>query len=281
MANEVIPEINELDEFEHGEAATSALFNAVWSRLNAELNKIRDAVVTASAEDVANSEVNKLIDAYGLNLYRPKGTANDIVGRISNKYPDAAAINEMFRLQSLVGHAPELTTINSSDAQRDLDSYTYNCQFAIEDAINAPNDPNTPEREGYVRVVAKDNNNLVQYFTRKGGDQFVRGRVGGGAFGPWKELGQVVIPFGEVGSYIFAHINRPSGSVSYGSTYAGAGLDPACLYNFSEPAPEEYGIEALIMRGSLSLNGTWRAMGGDSHDSITSRSTITLFQRIA
>lgn len=279
MANEVIPAINELDEFEHGEAATSALFNAVWSRLNAELNKVRNAVVTATPEDVANSEVNKLIDAYGLNLYRPQGTANDIVGRVSNKYPDAAAINEMFRLQSLVGHASELNTINSTDAQRDLDNYTYNCQFAIKDAINAPNDPNTPEREGYVRVVAKDDNNLVQYFTRKGGDQFVRGRVGGGAFGAWKEVGKVVTDYGEVGSYVFAYIYRSNNSLIPGTVVAGSELRAASLYQ--EGAYSQGSVNLIRYGVASGMSGSWVTMGGDNQGFSSGAGRLNLFQRIS
>lgn len=279
MANEVIPEINEIEDFEHGEAATSALFNAVWQRLNTELNKIRNAVVTATPEDAANSEANKLIDAYGLNLYRPQGTANDIVGRVSNKYPDAAAINEMFRLQSLVGYAPELTSLNSSDAQRDLDNYTYNCQFAIEDAINAPDNPNTPEREGYVRVVAKSENNLVQYFTRKGGDQFVRGRVGGGAFGPWKEVGKVVTDYGDVGSYLFAYIYRTN-SLQPGTVVAGSELRSASLY---QEGSYSQGAVNLIRNGVVSgLPGSWMAMGGDNQGfSQGGAGRLNIFQRIS
>jgi hypothetical protein len=61
MANEVIPEINNITEFVGSPLATTGLFNGIYSHINVELNKIRSNVKVADGSQEIEGESTKLL----------------------------------------------------------------------------------------------------------------------------------------------------------------------------------------------------------------------------
>jgi len=85
--------------------------------------------------------------------------------------------------------------------------------------------------------------------------------------------------YGAVGSYVFAYKSTVGPAVP-GEIYAGADLYPAANYQSSVLGPNTFtsANHDYNMRGSNSLSGSWRAMGGNNYS--TGR-FLTLFMRIA